>query len=214
MTIIKQIDWYFDFISPFAYLQLAEIKRARESRPELHINYRPLLFAGLLKQHGHKGPAEIPAKRNMTYRYCHWLARNNNIPFRAPAAHPFNPLPLLRVAIGNENNEKIIEQLFQHVWMNSADNPAFHTIESIVSLPGLVDAAELVSRQWVKDRLRENTEQAASLGLFGVPTIVAGDEMFWGFDMTAMAFDFIDNPASLVDAEYQRLGSLPIAKVR
>ena len=88
--------WYFDFISPFAYLQWQELARLPES---LKISHRPVLFAGLLNHWGHKGPAEIPAKRRHTYRYCRWLAEQRNIPFTLPPAHPFNPLKALRLAV-------------------------------------------------------------------------------------------------------------------
>lgn len=87
------IDWYFDFVSPYSYLGLHRLK---DVKPK--INYKPVLFAGLLKHWGQKGPAEIPAKRKWTYRSCDWQARKLGLPFRFPAAHPFNPLPHLRLA--------------------------------------------------------------------------------------------------------------------
>ena len=61
--------------------------------------YKPVLFAGLLEHWGQKGPAEVPVKRRWTYRWCTWWARELGIPFRFPAAHPFNPLPHLRLAL-------------------------------------------------------------------------------------------------------------------
>lgn len=114
------IDWYFDFISPFAYLQLHALTKAQQQRPALQINYHPVLLAGLLQQHAQKGPAEIPAKRQMIYRYCHWYANKNNIAFNTPAAHPFNPLALLRVAIAHNCERQVIAELFEHVWVHSA----------------------------------------------------------------------------------------------
>ena len=86
---MRAADWYFDFLSPFSYLQLVQFDRLP---PDLEITYRPVLFAGLLGHWEHKGPAEIPAKRVHTYRWCHWYAARHGIPFRMPPAHPFNPL--------------------------------------------------------------------------------------------------------------------------
>ncbi len=101
-------DWYFDFISPYAYFGLLRF----EELGELAISYHPVLLAELLKQCGQKGPAEIPAKRLWTYRACVWWAAKNQIPFRFPAVHPFNPLPYLRLAIAADCAPKAIKQIF------------------------------------------------------------------------------------------------------
>jgi 2-hydroxychromene-2-carboxylate isomerase len=92
----RQADWYFDFVSPFAYLQFAGFERLPG---DLAISLKPVLFAGLLGHWEHKGPAEIPAKRRQTYRYCHWLAGKRGMPYKMPPRHPFNPLAVLRLAI-------------------------------------------------------------------------------------------------------------------
>ena len=92
---MKHITFYLDFISPFAYL-------AFEKLPETllglnyQVTYKPVLFAAMLSQHGQLGPAEIPAKRDWTYRHVLWLAHTHQVPLHMPAAHPFNPLALLR----------------------------------------------------------------------------------------------------------------------
>ena len=82
------IDWYFDFVSPYSYIALHRLRELPQP-----VTYKPVLFAGLLNHWGQKGPAEIPAKRRWTYRWCTWWAASLGIPFRFPAAHPFNPLP-------------------------------------------------------------------------------------------------------------------------
>src|SRR5689334_10438458 len=82
-------DWYFDFISPFAYLQSEQLERLH---PYVQIRYRPVLFAGLLKHWGQKGPAEIVPKRQFTFEFALWQAAKLGIPFKMPPAHPFNPL--------------------------------------------------------------------------------------------------------------------------
>ncbi len=88
--------WCFELISPYACLQLMHFERLPG---ELEPTLRPVLFAALLGHREHKGPAEIPARRVQTCRHCHWLAERLGIPFRAPPAHPFDPLPLPRLAI-------------------------------------------------------------------------------------------------------------------
>ncbi|MBT6306408.1 MAG: 2-hydroxychromene-2-carboxylate isomerase, partial [Rhodospirillaceae bacterium] len=86
---MTKTDWYFDFISPFAYLQLSRFETFQE---DLEINPVPVLFGGLLKHWGQLGPAEIPPKRKFVYRFFKWQADQNNIPFKMPPRHPYNPL--------------------------------------------------------------------------------------------------------------------------
>src|SRR5437764_1166587 len=93
---VLSADWYFDFVSPFSYLQCEQLPLLERS---IRIRYRPVLFAGLLNAHGQKGPAEIVSKRRFTYRFVVWQATKLGIPLKFPAIHPFNPLALLRLAI-------------------------------------------------------------------------------------------------------------------
>src|SRR4029453_4253113 len=105
-------DWYFDFISPFSYLQS---ERLASLAPKLTIRYRPVLFGVLLSHHGHKGPAEIPAKRAFTYRQVVWLARKQGVVLKFPPEHPFNPLPLLRLAIACDCSPDAVQRIFRFV---------------------------------------------------------------------------------------------------
>src|SRR5512143_3172046 len=106
-------DWYFDFVSPFAYLQSEQLASLA---PRISIRYKPVLFAGLLGANGQKGPAEIAAKRTFTYRFCLWQARRQGIPFKFPPQHPFNPLPLLRLAIACDSSPAAVHRIFRFVW--------------------------------------------------------------------------------------------------
>ena len=92
---MRPAAWYFDVISPYAYLHLARFGEL----PDLAISYKPVLFAGLLNHWGQKGPAEIAPKRTWTYRACQFWADTHGIPFRFPAAHPFNSLHYQRLII-------------------------------------------------------------------------------------------------------------------
>ena len=115
---MSQADWYFDFISPYAYLGLM---RLRELPQDLEIRYRPVLFAGLLNHWEQKGPAEIAPKRSWTYRSCTWWASAHGIPFRFPAAHPFNSLPYLRLAIAAGSTGHAVRRIFEALWTTAAD---------------------------------------------------------------------------------------------
>ena len=115
---MRSVTWYFDFVSPFAYLCLHRLK---ELPPEVAIEYRPVLFAGLLNHWGQKGPAELPTKRRYTYRWSHWWAHRLGIPFRYPAAHPFNPLHHLRLAIACGSTPEAIRRIFDAIWIGGFD---------------------------------------------------------------------------------------------
>ena len=110
--------WYFDFVSPFAYICLHRLK---ELPSDLVLEYRPVLFAGLLNHWGQKGPAELPSKRRYTYRWSHWWASSLGIPLRYPAAHPFNPLHHLRLAIACGSKPEAVRKIFESIWTTGED---------------------------------------------------------------------------------------------
>ena len=95
---LREADWYFDYLSPYPYLQMWRFK---ELPDDLVVRPRPVVFAALLNHWGHKGPAEIPAKRRQTSFYTRWLAQQRGLDFTGPPRHPFNPLPLLRLTHRN-----------------------------------------------------------------------------------------------------------------
>jgi 2-hydroxychromene-2-carboxylate isomerase len=204
-------DWYFDFVSPFSYLQcelLGELERS------LRIRYRPVLFAGLLKAHDHKGPAEIPAKRRFTYRHVVWQARAMDIPLKFPAAHPFNPLPLLRLAIVADCAPDAVRRIFRFIWRDGRLGDLPIEWAELMSELDLPDAQRRITDQDVKDALRRNTEEAITRGVFGVPTLIIGEELFWGVDATRMASDYVAAGCRYTDPEMDRVASLPAAAVR
>ncbi|HEY8048954.1 MAG TPA: DsbA family protein, partial [Ramlibacter sp.] len=116
---MKRITCYLDFISPYASLAFEHLPRALEGL-SYETEYKPVLFAALLKANGQLGPAEIPGKRDWTYRQVLWIARTHGIEMQMPASHPFNPLALLRLALacGDKGaiNRYVAETVFRHVW--------------------------------------------------------------------------------------------------
>ncbi|MDE0389359.1 MAG: 2-hydroxychromene-2-carboxylate isomerase [Rhodospirillales bacterium] len=204
-------DWYFDFLSPFSYLQLAEFDRLP---PDLEVTYRPVLFAGLLSHWKHKGPAEIPAKRVQTYRWCHWYAARRDIPFRMPPAHPFNPLRPLRLAVAQGAEPQLIRAIFDAIWAEGRDPSDDEEWQALTARLGIADADEMIARPEVKEALRRGTEEAAERGVFGIPTFAIGDEIFWGLDTTDLVLDYLNDPNMLKTGEYARISDLPVAQAR
>ena len=208
---MRAADWYFDFLSPFSYLQLVQFDRLP---PDLTITYRPVLFAGLLGYWEHKGPAEIPAKRVHTYRWCHWYAARHGIPFRMPPAHPFNPLRPLRLAVAQGAEPALIRAVFDAIWAEGRDVSRDDEWQALTERLAIADADEAIAQPEVKEALRGGTEEAAKRGVFGVPTFAIGGELFWGLDATDLVLDYLNDPGLLETGEYARIANLPIAQAR
>jgi 2-hydroxychromene-2-carboxylate isomerase len=170
-------------VSPYAYLAFERLPQLLEGL-SYSVDYRPVLFAGLLRHWGQKGPAEIEPKRLWTYRDVAWRAQVQGIRLDLPAQHPFNPLPLLRLALacapaGRSPNRYVVEKLFRHVWQGGADaGDALRLAALRAELQPLRDP----EGDAVKTELRENTETAVRLGIFGVPTVVCDGLVVWGVD--------------------------------
>ena len=179
---LKAIDFWFDPISPFAYLAFERLPQALEGCSYV-VRYRPLLFAGLLAHWGQKGPAEIEPKRAWTFRHLHWWAQAHGIAFQTPAVHPFNPLPLLRLALACGPNRRVVEALMRHVWTTGEDaaDPA-----RLAALTEALSPTRDPSSAEVKAELRASTDEAIALGLFGVPTFGLEGRLFWGLDALTM----------------------------
>ena len=193
------IDWYFDFVSPYSYICLHRLGEL-----PVQVSYKPVLFAGLLNHYGQKGPAEIPAKRRWTYRWCTWWARELGIPFRLPAAHPFNPLQHLRLALACGSRPEAVKRIFESIWVHG-DRFADLCSELGVTESRLAE---------VKDQLRKDTEKAAARGVFGVPSFVVDGEVFWGADSIEFLNAYLKDRAVLQNDEMRRIDSLPVGAAR
>lgn len=197
--------WYFDVISPFAYLHWPQVRALREVHA---VEPVPILFAAVLDALGQKGPAEIPGKREFTYRHVLWRARAAGIALRFPPAHPFNPLPALRLCIAAGATADAVTAVFDWLW---AEGRAGDSVEALMPLAERLGVgAEAWGSASVKARLRANTESAIAAGVFGVPTLAVAGTLFWGEDAHAFALAALDDPGLLDDAEMRRIATLPI----
>ena len=204
-------DWYFDFVSPFAFLQSEQLATLP---PRISIRYRPVLFAALLDANGQRGPAEIPAKRAFTYRFCLWQAKRLGISMRFPPEHPFNPLPLLRLAIACDSSAAAVHAIFRFVWRDGRLPDLPIEWAELAGMLGVEDAAARIAAPEVKEALRRNTDEAISRGVFGVPTLAIGAELFWGADATQMAVDYVAAGSCFSDPEFARVAALPVGATR
>ncbi len=180
------LRFYFDYISTNAYLAWLQMPMIAK-RHRVSVAPVPVLFAGLLEAHGTIGPAEVPAKGL-------WMFKNNlrkaallGVPLEKPAFHPFNPLLSLRatsLALDSDESDAFITALFEAVWVRKQHVSEPAVVAEAADSVGL-DGAALVAAAAEPDakaRLRRQTEEAIARGVFGVPTMEVGDEIFWGYD--------------------------------
>lgn len=188
---MKHITFYFDFISPFAALAFEQLPLTLMGQ-SYGVTYKPILFAALLKHHGQLGPAEIMPKRDWTYRHVQWLAHSLGQEFQLPAAHPFNPISLLRLAVATNAqgtpNRYVTETIFHHIWRGGADATDAGRLATLVAK--LAPPRE-INADDVKAQLKSNTDEALALGLFGVPTFLVDEKAFWGLDALPMLRDYL-----------------------
>lgn len=185
---MKVVDFWFDALSPYAWLAFDRLPQALEGL-NVAVNYQPVLLAGLLAHWGQKGPAEITPKRAWTYRQVLWLAHQQGTPLQLPQPHPFNPLALQRLAVaaapaGGTPSRRTVELLFRHVWCRDGADP--NEPAALAALAAAVAPLRDPAGDDVKAELRARTEAAVALGLFGVPTLVCDGRSFFGLDALPM----------------------------
>lgn len=190
----RLITFYFDFISPYAFIAWTQV-HAIAARNGAGVEAIPVLFAGLLNAHGTKGPAEVPAKRDYTFRDAYRKAHRLGLPALVPPpSHPFNPLLALRVASlplppsasapQGAATRRLIDALYAATWTLGTGIETPQAVAAAAQTAGFDGEALVRAAQEpeAKERLREATEQAVARGVFGVPTVVVDGELFWGTD--------------------------------
>lgn len=179
---MKHIDFYLDFISPYAYLAFEHLPQALEGL-SYSVDYKPVLLGAVIRHHGQLGPAEIRAKRQWTYRHVLWLGQAHGIPIEMPASHPYNPLAHLRLALAASGapttNRYLTETIFRQVWRGGAE--AADPVR-LAALQQQLAPAHAPGAAVVKGLLKANTDEAIARGVFGVPAFVVDGQLFWGFD--------------------------------
>lgn len=183
----KTLDFYFDYISPYAYFSWRELQYLAE-KYDLSVTPHPVVFGKLLDHWGQLGPAEVRPKKDALYRYCDRYARLHGFEFNPPACHPYNPLPALRLSLpevcGVENQNRVISAIFNAGWSQGADLSCLETLGRLLDDLDLDSAALLqaINEPATKNSLIDSTQNALNRDVFGVPTFIIEDELFWGND--------------------------------
>ena len=212
---MKEIHFYFDFISPYAWLAFKALPQSLEGI-SYRVHYHPVVFGAMLKHHGQLGPAEMPGKRDWTYRQVMWLAKQQGTDLQMPASHPFNSLSLLRLAVAasdnGEPNRYVVESIFKHVWctgLEASDAERLEALQLHLLSQANVSLKDPQSVE-VKQLLQQQTQQAIDLGLFGVPSMVVNGQVFWGQDALPMLRAYLQGDAWFESADWLDVGKLPV----
>lgn len=207
---MKTIHFYLDFISPYAWLAFDKLPQTLEGISH-SVVFKPVVFGAMLKHHGQLGPAEIPAKRDWTYRQVQWQARAQGTPLQLPASHPFNSLALLRLATACDAagtpNRFVCDKIFRHVWCTGQDAA---DATRLAALSADLQPAGDVTSDTVKQQLKAHTDEAIALNLFGVPSFVVDGQVFWGNDALPMLRAYLQGDPWFQSAEWTGVAQLPV----
>ncbi len=193
---IKPFDFYFDFVSPYSFLAHKKIRKI-ESKAAIKVRYLPILLGGLHNLHGIKAPAFIPAKARHMIRDCKLIAEKNNTKFKFNSYFPIKSLNLMRgVLVAEEDNFKsyYIDSIFDTIWqdgLNLNDENIFYKVLKNLNVNPKTFILRSSSSS-IKDLLKKRTSEAYEKGVFGAPTFVSNNKIFWGQDR----IEFVLNEAS------------------
>lgn len=207
---MKHITFYYDVLSPYAWLAFDRLPEALMGL-SYSVGYQPVVLGAVLGHHGQLGPAEIAPKRAWTYRQVLWLAHTQGVALQMPASHPFNPLPLLRLAVacspGGQSNRYVTERLFLHVWQGGADAADPQRLQALVQQ--LAPARDPNSDE-VKAQLKVATDAAIARGLFGVPAMEVDGKWFWGQDALPMLSAYLRGDGWFAGPDWDAAARIPV----
>ena len=216
---MRDIHFYFDVISPYAWLAFKALPTTLKGI-EHRVHYHPVVFGAMLKHHGQLGPAELPGKRDWTYRQVMWLAKQQGTVLQMPASHPFNSLALQRMAVATSPNgepaREVVQAIFEHVWCNGLEaSDAQRVAELQTQIMQLRQQSEPnlqmdIQAPEVKQKLQQQTQSAIDLGLFGVPSMIVDGQVFWGQDALPMLRAYVEGDAWFESSEWLDVGKLPV----
>ena len=151
------VIWYFDVVSPFAYLALPAVTAIARQRPVL---FRPIVLGVVLSHWGQLGPAEIAPKRTHTYRLCQFMADRAGVPLRFPPRHPFRSLDILRLMTALDGDPGAIRTAFDFIWAEGRDPSEHSERDALCERLGVPDYDALIAERHAKARLHAWTDDA------------------------------------------------------
>tara|TARA_B110000503_G_scaffold39251_1_gene64621 strand:- start:141 stop:719 length:579 start_codon:yes stop_codon:yes gene_type:complete len=186
----KKIDFYFDFISPYTYLAHKKIQLLPKN---INVNYKPILLGGLHKLEGITAPAFIKAKLKNMINDCELNAKNNGFDFKWNAKFPLNSLNVMRgcFCINSKIKDQYINTMFNAYWRDNLDITNEEILITLLK-ECKIDSdnfLKAIKDQLIKDKLKDTTKDAHEKDVFGAPTFIVNNQIFWGQDRLGYALD-------------------------
>jgi 2-hydroxychromene-2-carboxylate isomerase len=183
---MKSIDFYFDFGSPTAYLAATQLPRIA-MQENVRLTYRPILLGAVFKATGNRSPVDVPPKARYMLRDLERFAARYQVPFQFSPFFPLNTLTLMRVATAQQTEPSFgafVDHVYAQIWAERRNLGDPSVLAEVLASAGLTppEALAKAEEQAIKDELRAATDAAVARGVFGVPTMFVGDEMFFGQD--------------------------------
>lgn len=192
----KSIDFYFDFISPYSYLSLERLKLLKKNN-DIVINYKPILLGGLHKLGGITPPAFNDRKLKNMKNDCELIAKKNNIKFYWNSKFPINSLYIMRgyLVIKEKDKENYFDNCFNAYWRDNIDISNENNVEMILEKTGIIknEFFEKINQIEIKNKLKEFTDKAFEKDVFGAPTFIVNNKIFWGQDRLEYAIDELNS---------------------
>ncbi|NVK30508.1 MAG: DsbA family protein [Gammaproteobacteria bacterium] len=186
---MKRVEFYFDYISPYAYLAFRALNRLPAN---VEVKLKPVVVGALMQAHGIRFPVDVPLKHDYSKRHCQWLAAKRMTPFKIPSQHPFNSIPLLRLTLLAQTARGVVDDCFRFVWTEGhtpADEAQFEAliarVADRVNMPASL-LREQLNADPIKAELKLQTQAAAELGLFGTPIFMYNGKAYFGQDSMEM----------------------------
>ena len=182
----ESFDFYFDFVSPYSFLAHKEIRRL-EKRNLIMVNYKPILLGGLHNLHGIKAPAFIPSKAKFMIRDCKMVAEKKKIKFKFNSYFPIKTINLMRgvfIAKEDEFESYYIENIFNSIWKDGLNMNDQNICDKVLKNTNINPKTFFLraSSESIKNILRKKTDEAFEKGIFGAPTFIVNNKIFWGQD--------------------------------
>ena len=186
ISMSKPIDFYFDFVSPYTFISFQQIKSIK-FKQDFKFKFKPILLGGLHNLHKITAPAFIPAKAKFMIRDCKMVCEKYKISFKFNSYFPIKTIDLMRGVLiaeedGIENN--YIDKIFEAMWVSGLNLNDQQVVDKLLKNLGINPKtfSLRLSNQNLKDKLKERTQEAYVKGVFGAPTFVANNKVFWGQD--------------------------------
>ena len=189
---IKSIDFYFDFISPYSYLAYKKIKILKKTK-NIFFNYKPILVGGLHNLQGITAPAFINPKLKHMISDCNLIANKENFTFIWNSEFPINSLNIMRgyLSIDADVKNLYLDVMFEAYWKYNLDISNENVLKDLLKKCkiDLNTFLENIKDQKIKDKLKDLTKEAYEKEIFGVPTFVFNNKVFWGQDRLEFALN-------------------------